>query len=502
MSEKHVVVIGAGIAGLSAASYLLRNGYRVTIVEQHTAPGGLCTSWNRNGYTIDYCVHWLMGSKAGTAMHSIWEELGAFNNKDGSRVPIVHFDEFSTIGLSDGSSICLYSDLEALKKELLRVGPEDKKEIEKLCITLKQLGALTNNVRSSHVSFTEYLANGCLLVGQMIAMMRQLIPMGTYVQRFKNPSIREMLLAEIPSDWSLIAFTMGLAQQHVKAAGYTIGGSLNMAMNIARVVEQLGGIFRYGTAVKTIRIRESSATGVVLSDDTEIDADFVISAADGHQTLYSMLEGKFIPRKFQKAFTDYPLFPSTIHIALGMDRNCSDIPHGFTPYFPDPIQLADGTIVDRCLVNAYHYDPTLAPEGKTLLTVLINTWEGLFWSRMANERPHEYTTEKKRIAEEVIGRLEHILGNFSQHVEMIDVSTPHSVIRYTGNWQGSFEGFAPTNVTLKTRLPKIIPNLHNFAMIGQWTAPGGGLPTAAKDGRDIAKHMCKSDGKVWTAVLR
>jgi len=87
---KHVVVIGAGIAGLSAASYLLRNGYAVTVVEQHDKPGGLCTSWKRKGYTIDYCVHWLVGTKPGTDFHQIWEELGALTNGDGSPVPIVN----------------------------------------------------------------------------------------------------------------------------------------------------------------------------------------------------------------------------------------------------------------------------------------------------------------------------------------------------------------------------------------------------------------------------
>jgi phytoene dehydrogenase-like protein len=90
-------------------------------------------------------------------------------------------------------------------------------------------------------------------------------------------------------------------------------------------------------------------------------------------------------------------------------------------------------------------------------------------------------------------------GGFTDHVEMIDVSTPHSVIHYTRNWKGSFEGFAPTKGTLGKRLPKRLPGLEHFSMIGQWTSPGGGLPTAAKDGRDIAMRLCKEDKKRFTA---
>ena len=59
---KRVLVIGAGIAGLSAASYLQRNGFDTEIFELHDKAGGLCTAWKRGGYTFDGCVHWLMGS--------------------------------------------------------------------------------------------------------------------------------------------------------------------------------------------------------------------------------------------------------------------------------------------------------------------------------------------------------------------------------------------------------------------------------------------------------
>ena len=65
LERKKVIIIGAGIAGLSAASYLQRNGYDTEIFEAHSLPGGLCTSWKRGDYTFDYCIHWLMGTKKG-----------------------------------------------------------------------------------------------------------------------------------------------------------------------------------------------------------------------------------------------------------------------------------------------------------------------------------------------------------------------------------------------------------------------------------------------------
>ena len=74
--EKSIIIIGAGIAGLSAGCYGQMNGYRTRIFEMDTKPGGLCTTWERKGYKIDGCIHWLVGSRPGTSFYRIWEELG------------------------------------------------------------------------------------------------------------------------------------------------------------------------------------------------------------------------------------------------------------------------------------------------------------------------------------------------------------------------------------------------------------------------------------------
>ncbi len=480
--DKHIVVIGAGIAGLSAASYLARNGYRVTVVEKHSLPGGLCTSWKRGGYTIDYCIHWLMGSREGTPFYSLWQELGAFTNADGSPVGIVNFDQFTTIGLSNGDSLCLSSDLEQLKESLLLLAPEDAKQIKKFHRSLKHLaGSFSGNPFASLVQF--------------FTMMGHLIPVEEYAKRFTNPRLREIFLSTLPPDWSLIALTLGLSQQPYKSAGYPIGGSLNFALNIARKASALGVTFLYNSAVEKVLVSDGKAVGVQLSDGQIVDADYVISAADGHTTLYSMLSGRYLSPAYTKAYEQYPLFPSSLMVALGIKKNLQQFVHSSSPYFEEPIVLCDGTSHNSFGLNVYAFDPTLAPEGCTLVTAMINTWEWEAWEKLASDHRQEYEEEKKRIAGEVIKRLEALFGSLEGLVDMIDVSTPHSVIRYTGNWKGSFEGFAPTKATLSARLPKTLDDLSRFAMIGQWTVPGGGLPTAAKDGRDIARMICKQDGK-------
>ena len=74
---KSIIIIGAGIAGLSAGCYGQMNGYRTSIFEMHDKPGGLCTSWQRKKYTFDLCIHWLVGSASASGFYHIWQELGA-----------------------------------------------------------------------------------------------------------------------------------------------------------------------------------------------------------------------------------------------------------------------------------------------------------------------------------------------------------------------------------------------------------------------------------------
>jgi phytoene dehydrogenase-like protein len=87
-----ILIIGAGIAGLAAGCYAQMNGYRSKIFELHDLPGGLCTSWLRNNYTFDGCIHYLYGSASGMPYYSVWEELGAVQDRH-----MIHHDEFMRI---------------------------------------------------------------------------------------------------------------------------------------------------------------------------------------------------------------------------------------------------------------------------------------------------------------------------------------------------------------------------------------------------------------------
>ncbi len=345
----------------------------------------------------------------------------------------------------------------------------------------------------------KYLRFGLKNMGKFIVLKKYMsIPISQYAEKWKSPRMRELFSAVMPGDWSVLGMIFGLALQDQHFAGYPVGGSLTFARNIERTYLQLGGKIRYKAKVKEIIVENGTAAGIRLENGEEVRGDYVISAADGHTTLFSMLGGNYLPEKVKKAYETFPLFPSTVYIGLGIRRDLSELPRSSAIYLNEPILFPDGSEQKYLNVTLYHYDPTFAPAGKTAAVVLFNTWKGDFWEKFACEKPEEYAKAKQEIAEKAIDALDKHFGNIRSTVEIVDVSTPHSVIRYTGNWQGSYEGFAPTPATFGARIPKTLRGLKNFFMIGQWTTPGGGLPPAGQDGRNIAMKICKMDKKKFS----
>ena len=98
MRDRSIAIIGAGVAGLAAGCYAQMNGYRTRIFEMHGLPGGVCTSWRRDGYIFDGCLQWLMGSRPGSPLNRTWQELGALTGRD-----VVDHDEFLRIEGRDGT---------------------------------------------------------------------------------------------------------------------------------------------------------------------------------------------------------------------------------------------------------------------------------------------------------------------------------------------------------------------------------------------------------------
>jgi phytoene dehydrogenase-like protein len=493
--QKSVIIIGAGIAGLSAGCYGQMNGYRTRIFELHNKPGGLCTSWKRKGYTIDGCIHWLLGARPGIDFYRFWEELGAVQGRD-----MIAHDNYMRIEGEDGRAFVLHTDSKRLETHMKELAPEDADTIDELFQAAQTAARLeTSFLKAPEVqSLREKLGQMVKMVPLLGFVMRWAkLPFGQFGHRFRNPFLREafsVLTSDISSSPSF-----GLLQQIVwygqGVTGYPVGGSLEFARAIERRYVDLGGEIHYRSRVAKIQVEDDRAVGVRLVDGTEHRGDIVISAADGHATIFDMLDGRYINSKLQSYYNDLPLYPPLLHIALGVARTFDGVPYSIEgTNFPlhEPVTIA-GEELTRLPVQVYNFDPTLAPEGKTLLRVMLAS-DYDYWKRLRQDR-ERYKAEKEQVADTVIGLLNQRFPGLSAQVEMCDVATPTTFERYTGNWKGNHQGWLPTTETFNLRMSKTLPGLENFYMAGQWVEPGGGLPLVAVSGRYVTQIICKRDNR-------
>lgn len=498
MSEKSIIIIGAGIAGLSAGCYGQKNGYKVRIFEQDTRPGGLCTSWERKGYTINGGLAFLLGSGEGTDFHNMWKQLGVI-----PKLRMIDYECLIIVEAKEGQVFYMYNDLDRLEEHMMELAPEDKHVIEDFIqgaraftnynTPVDKAPELLNPIDKMKFLFTKFP-----LIRAMSKWKK--VTFQDFTNRLKNPFLREAFsqAKALFSDAApILLFQMALAAGHVKSCGYPEGGARRLSQTIADYFAELGGTVECQSKVEKILTANDRAIGVRIKDGSEHFADYVISAADGRTTIFNMLDGKYVNAKIRRYYDSLPVGPPVLLAAFGVNRTFDDLPHSAAgTIFPldEPIAIA-GEEIFSLRPMIYNYDKTLAPEGKTYMRmVLLSDYE--YWKSL-NANPAEYKAEKERIAKSIISILDERYPGFNAQVEMWDISTPVTFERYAGNWKGSIVGWDCTVDTFFMPMSKTLPGLDNFYMAGQWVEPGGGIPMVALSGRNVIQLIVKKDKKSW-----
>lgn len=489
--DKKAIIIGGGVAGLSAGIYGQLNGYQTEILEMHSLPGGQCTAWKRKGYTFDYCIHWLVGTSHG-AFHDIWKETGALDE----HTKIVDPETFATLRLAGGEDFIIYSDIDRWENYLNELAPEDNKPIARMCKDMRKMALIQPFEKPA---FKRNLWD-------YIAMFRKSGPALKVFQKYKKMSVddyflglgfqnsklkqRLELVTASMEDFSAIAFLFVLVWFSQKNAGYPLGGSMPFTMRMADRYKTLGGTFTGKSRVEKIICHEKKAVGVRLSDGRVKYADYIIGACDLHALMYDMLEGKYVSPQIEKAFAEWPLFTPVVQVSFGIDRNIDSEFHSYQVMAPGEC-IGSTSLKTGYGVSNYNHDPEITPQGKCVMKMLfdspIDVWEGM--------DKQEYKREKEKIAADASEKLALLYPQIKGHIEAIDVATPLTDIKYTGVYKGAFEGFMPTSVNMMKSIKHTVKGLGNFYLSGQWLFPGGGLPPSAQSGKWLFQWIAKKDRK-------
>jgi phytoene dehydrogenase-like protein len=491
---KSIIIIGAGLSGLATGCYAQMNTYRTKIFEMQNKPGGVCVSWKRNGYTLDYAVHNVFGLTPNSMNHQMWQEVGALRG-----LPVHSFDEFVQVEDNNGKKLTIYTDLNKLEKHLKELSPADSLQIDEFIKTAKKF--------SGYDLFAE-ISGGIISKIKMMPLLptiRRLskITLQEYANKFTDPFLRKAL-PTIQYDISDIPFLITLiflATMNNKDAGWPIGGSMALARNMEKRYLELGGEIHYNTKVTKILTANKRAVGIRLADGTEHHAEMIVSAADGHSTIFDLLEGKYVNEKIEAYYRSVPKSQAFgLEVWYGIARQTIDMPHAIVLFLDEPI-IVEGKPRDRLDIELLGFDPTLAPHGKSVVKVVFES-DYTYWKELSNDL-ETYAAEKKQLTHIISEKLEKRFPGLTNQIEATDVVTPISAERWTGSYHGYQAWGAPkehANEISKKGLSKTLPGLKNFHMVGQWSIAQVGLNTAVLTGRNLVRDICKSDRKRFLAL--
>lgn len=495
---KKVVIIGGGVAGMTAGIYLQKAGFTTEIYEKNAVPGGQCMGWKREGYMIDNCIHWLTGSRTGSGLHELWKEVGAL----GEGVELYEKEKFFTAEL-DGESVTFWRDKERTRKELVTISPEDAEEINKLMdmVALAESMQVPVEKPFDKMNPIEFMKLGMSMkdMGKVMKLYSGM-DIKELAERFRHPLIRRAIVDYMPPGYQAYAFIVSYATVTGGNGDIPKGGSLAMALRMAKRYQELGGKLHLNTPVEKVLINGKKAEGILLmadagkSEQKRIEADYVICATDLNHTFTQLVDDSYMPKALRAQFEKREAYPvsSGFHVAFAVEDTVEEIKE--TNIFSCRPLTVGVTTADRMSINNYSYEPSFAPAGCTVLqSQFIQTEEDYaYWTELAKDK-EAYRKKKEELSAEALARVLEQFPELKGKIRILDVWTPATYDRYCNAYRGAYMSFVITKGAKNVTVPGCLKGVKNLFIASQWQMGPGGLPTAAAMGKFAAYRVAEAE---------
>lgn len=489
---KKIVIIGGGVAGLSAGIFAQKNGFNSVILEKHHTLGGECTGWDRQGYHIDGCIHWLVGTKEGTPIRELWDSVGALDG-----VEIYEPESFMAVE-HEGVTVQFYRDLDRLKASWLEISPKDQESIEEFCNHIGKLHTFTFPVGKpmdmmSLIEKVKYILS-MKDIGPVMQKYSKL-RVQDLAGKFEHPALKEALASFMPEgDYSAVSIIFPLGTFTGGQSSIPLGGSRALARRMEEKYLALGGNIETSCEAVELEIEGDSMRSVTCSNGKSFEADYYIAACDANVLYEKLLKGQYPDQEFEKRFNDPNTYPlaSNIYVGIGYEGDMQEMPRTLK-FHVDALSINQNRKPTEYLqMTHYGYESNFAPEGHTAITFAINQFQPELekWEALVQDR-EAYNKEKNRIGQEVIRAMETRFPEMVGRLKLLDVASPQTYERYCNAYRGAFMAFWPTLKGKQLAHTGQIRGLNNLVLSGQWLQPPGGLPVALITGKDTIMRLCK-----------
>jgi len=511
-----VVIIGAGIGGLTAAALLAKSRLKVCVVEMAPHTGGYLAGFERNGFHFETSIHWLNQCGPDGFVRRIFNLIAPGSPQTAENTRIRRF-------ISGSYDILLTNDPDEMRDDMISHFSNEEKAIRKFFkagrSTASAFTKMTNTGRSGATMSAYEKARSSLKAGRAAMPLIRYLPYSakTGMKRlFRSLGLRKLYSTEerllsclVPIGWAY-SNDYQLPPQ---------GGSRAFTEWITGILKKWETPVFCNSRVNKIIIENDKASGiscVCKGEEFNIDAKYVIAACDVGSVYTGMLPEGSVSGKIIRKQQNAEVYNSCVTVSLGLDCKTADLGLDEEQVLVrrDDIsrkeQLSgapDKTEIS--VIATSSRDPSAAPEGKGILTLYTSCdiEYGNFWKTERDDddnfvRGSAYRAFKEEYADILINRVEEILiPGLRSHIEVMDIATPITYLRYTGNRNGAIMGFRPNFRNIRNSVARISTPVKNLFIGGQWAELGGGIPNAVKAGMNSALLIIKDENPEAFIIL-
>ena len=485
---QRVLVIGAGFAGLAAATSLAHKGLDVTILEKNSIPGGRARVFQAEGFTFDMGPSWYW-------MPDVFETYFArFGKKPSDYYDLVRLDPSYKVIFGPDESVDLPAGLKNLEKFFESIEPGSGIKLREF---LKQASykydvGINNFVWKPSRSVTEFLSLKLLYDVTRLDVFQSF---ATHARKFfKHPRLLQIVefpvlfLGATPENTPAMYSLMNYAEMAM-GTWYPMGGMHEIVRAMVSLAEEKGVKILLNQTVQKIEVRNGKATQII-TDQGVLETDIVVAGAD-----YNHVETKLIATENRNYDDTYwskrVMAPSSLLFYLGVNKRIPRLQH-HNLFFDEDFKLHAQEIYEtpRWPAKPLFYasapsktDPGVAPEGCENLFLLIPVAPGLT----------DDDTTRERYFDMIMNRLEAYVGeNVRDHIVFKRSYAHRDFISDYNAFRGNAYGLANT-LTQTAILKPSLKNkrVNNLFYTGQLTVPGPGVPPSLISGLVVADEVAK-----------